>query len=242
MFRFTAAILLVVQLLSTVTSHSVLNIQSREGQFPYPIIGSDEPADTATLGTFLNHMSINTRNLTASVKFYSEVLGFRKLFTLQISKTYSITYLAHAHGGRNGTGYQTVLEMNREKNNAQGLLEIVYVDIPINKSEFSAPHVNKFGHLGIVVPDTPTFQERLDRMPDVSVLKRYGEAFTELGTDLAVGPAVGLPSAMVEKLDEEEREAIVRGFGESVVPLIFITDPDGNFIEVQPQEGASLIG
>ncbi|RKK91637.1 hypothetical protein BFJ70_g17802 [Fusarium oxysporum] len=39
-------------------------------------------------------------------------------------QTYSITYLAHAHGSENGTGSQTALELNCEKNNAQGLLEI----------------------------------------------------------------------------------------------------------------------
>jgi lactoylglutathione lyase len=242
MVRLLSAVLFGAQLFSTVTSHSILGMLPRQGEFPYPIIGSDIAADSATTGTFLNHMAINTRNLTASIEFYTELLGFRKLFTLQITKTYSITYLAHAQGGRNGTGYQTALEMNREKNNAQGLIEICYVDVPVKNIESGAQHPNTFGHIGIVVPDIQAFQERLDTMPHISVLKRSGEPFVELDPSIVVGPAVGLLPDIVEQLDEEERKAIVKNFGQSVEPLIFIADPDGNFIEVQPQEGAALVG
>ncbi|KAJ4118727.1 hypothetical protein NW768_010787 [Fusarium equiseti] len=242
MVRILSALLVGAQFLSTVTSHSILNMLPREGQYPYPIVGTDEPANYATTGTFLNHMAINTRNLTASIEFYSKVLGFRKLFTLQITKAFSITYLAHAHGGKNGTGYQTALEMNREKNNAEGLLEICYLDVPVKNIESGAQHPNTFGHIGIVVPDIQALQERLDTMPDVSVLKRFGQPFIELDTKTVVGPAVGLLPDLVEQLDEEERRAIVQNFGQSVEPLIFISDPDGNFIEVQPQESPSLVG
>ncbi|WXC63571.1 hypothetical protein SNK03_009395 [Fusarium graminearum] len=79
-------------------------------------------------------------------------------------------------------------------------------------------------------------------MPHISVLKRSGEPFVELDPNLVVGPAVGLLPDIVEQLDEDERKAIVRNFGQSVESLIFVADPDGNFIEVQPQEGASLVG
>ncbi|RBR19164.1 uncharacterized protein FIESC28_05629 [Fusarium coffeatum] len=242
MVRFLSSLLFGAQFLSTVTSHSILNMLPREGQYPYPIVGTDEPADYATTGIFLNHMAINTRNLTASLDFYSKVFGFRKVFTLQITKAFSITYLAHAHGGKNGTGYQTALEMNREKNNAEGLLEICYLDVPVKNIESGAQHPNTFGHIGIVVPDIQAFQERLDTMPDVSVPKRFGQPFIELDTKTVVGPAVGLLPDLVEQLEEDERQAIVQNFGQSVLPLIFISDPDGNFIEVQPQESPSLVG
>ncbi|UZP45368.1 hypothetical protein NXS19_013180 [Fusarium pseudograminearum] len=242
MVRILPAILIGAQLFSTAIPHSIVGMLPREGQYPYPIVGSDDPANSATLGTFLNHMAINTRNLTASIEFYTELLGFRKLFTLQITKAYSITYLAHAQGGKNGTGYQTALEMNREKNNAQGLLEISYADVPVKNIESGRQHPNTFGHIGIVVPDIQAFQERLDTMPHISVLKRSGEPFVELDPSLVVGPAVGLLPDIVEQLDEEERKAIVQNFGQSVESLIFVADPDGNFIEVQPQEGASLVG
>ncbi|RGP79049.1 hypothetical protein FLONG3_2955 [Fusarium longipes] len=242
MVQILSALLFGAQLISTVTSHSILGMLPREGEFPYPIVGSDEPADFATQGTFLNHMAINTRNLTASIQFYTELLGFRKLFTLQITKSYSITYLAHAHGGKNGTGYQTALEMNREKNNAQGLIEICFVDVPVKNIDSGAQHPNTFGHIGIVVPDIQAFQERLDTMPHISVLKRSGEPFVELDSSIVVGPAVGLLPKAVEQLDQEEREAIVQNFGQSVEALIFVADPDGNFIEVQGQEGFAIVG
>ncbi|KAF4332115.1 lactoylglutathione lyase [Fusarium beomiforme] len=217
-------------------------MRPREAQeYPYPTLGSDEPADWATTGYFINHLAISTRNLTASIDFYSGVLGLRKMFTLQVSKTYSITYLAHAHGGKNGTGYQTALELNREKNNAQGLLEILYVDIPNQNIESSSQHPNTFAHIGVVVPDIEAMQKRLETMPDVRFIKKYGEKFTEVTNDSEVGPAVGLSPGIVEQLSPEEREAIIQGLGPSVDSLIFIVDPDGNFIEIYPQEGPELV-
>ncbi|RBQ65451.1 hypothetical protein FVER14953_12093 [Fusarium verticillioides] len=163
------------------------------------------------------------------------------MFTLYVSKTYSITYLAHAHGGKNGTGYQTALELNREKNNAQGLLEIYYLDIPTKNIESSSQHPSTFAHIGLVVPDAQKTQERLEAMPDIKIVKKYGEKFTQLTDDLVIGPAVGLPPAVVAQLSLEEREAIVEGLGGGVDPLIFIVDPDGNFIEIQGEEGADLV-
>ncbi|CVK86211.1 uncharacterized protein FPRN_06284 [Fusarium proliferatum] len=244
MVRFLSTLLLGAQLILSAASHSIPNMlprRSGQHEFPYPVLGTDEPADYATTGYFINHFAISTRNLTASLDFYSRVLGFRKMFTLHVSKKYSITYLAHAHGGKNGTGYQTALELNREKNNAQGLLEIYYLDIPTKNIESSSQHPNTFAHIGLVVPDAQKIQERLETMPDVKIVKKFGEKFTELTDDLVIGPAVGLPPAVVAQLSLEEREAIVQGLESSVDPLIFIVDPDGNFIEIQGEEGADLV-
>ncbi|KAL9573066.1 hypothetical protein ACKAV7_002751 [Fusarium commune] len=225
MVRLLSTLFLGAQLISCVTSHSIPSIVPRTGQeYPYPVLGTDEPADWATTGYFINHFAISTRNLTASLEFYSKVLGFRKMFTLHVSKTYSITYLAHAHGGKNGTGYQTALELNREK--TLGIMP---------------RHPNTFAHIGLVVPDAQKIQERLETMPDVKIVKKFGEKFTELTDDLVIGPAVGLPPTVVAQLSLEEREAIVQGLGPSVDPLIFIVDPDGNFIEIQGEEGADLV-
>ncbi|EWG53723.1 hypothetical protein FVEG_12093 [Fusarium verticillioides 7600] len=242
MARYLSTLLFGAQLILSTLSHSIPNLLPRSEQdYPYPVLGSDEPADYATTGYFLNHFAISTRNLTASLDFYSRVLGFRKMFTLYVSKTYSITYLAHAHGGKNGTGYQTALELNRENNNAQGLLEIYYLDIPTKNIESSSQHPSTFAHIGLVVPDAQKTQERLEAMPDIKIVKKYGEKFTQLTDDLVIGPAVGLPPAVVAQLSLEEREAIVEGLGGGVDPLIFIVDPDGNFIEIQGEEGADLL-
>ncbi|KAF5559595.1 lactoylglutathione lyase [Fusarium phyllophilum] len=158
MVRFLSTLLLGAQLILSASSHSIPNMVPRSGQqeYPYPVLGSDDPADYATTGYFINHLAISTRNLTASLDFYSKVLGFRKMFTLHVSK-------------------------------------------------------------------------------------KYGEKFTELTDDLVIGPAVGLPPAVVAQLSLEEREAIVQGLGPRVDPLIFIVDPDGNFIEIQGEEGADLV-
>ncbi|PNP82657.1 hypothetical protein FNYG_03888 [Fusarium nygamai] len=133
------------------------------------------------------------------------------------------------------------MELNCEKNNAQGLLEIYYLDIPTKNIESSSQHPNTFAHIGLAVPDAQKTQERLETMPDVKIAKNYGEKFTEITDDLVIGPAVGLPPAVVAQLSLEEREAIVQGLGPSVDPLIFIVDPDGNFIEIQGEEGADLV-
>ncbi|KAF5692342.1 lactoylglutathione lyase [Fusarium circinatum] len=243
MVRLLPTLLLGARLILRVSSHSIPNMLPRSGQpqYPYPVLGSGVASDWGTTGYFINHFAISTRNLTASLDFYSGVLGFRKMFTLHVSKQYSITYLAHAHGGKNGTGYQTALELNREKNNAQGLLEIYYLDIPNKNIESSSQHPNTFAHIGLVVPEAQAIQERLEKMPDVKIVKRYGEKFTELTDDLVIGPAVGLPPSVVAQLSLEEREAIVQGLGPSVDPLIFIVDPDGNFIEIQGEEGGDLV-
>ncbi|KAM0234297.1 hypothetical protein ACHAPO_006685 [Fusarium lateritium] len=95
--------------------------------------------------------------------------------------------------------------MNREKNNAQGLLEICYVDVPVKNIDSGRQHPNTFGHIGIVVPDIQAFQQRLDKLPHISVLKRSGEPFVEIDPSIVVGPAVGLLPDIVEQLDEEER-------------------------------------
>ncbi|KAJ4247795.1 hypothetical protein NW762_013004 [Fusarium torreyae] len=235
MVKILPTILLGAQLLSTVVARSIPDVQPRETQkYPYPELGSDEPADWATLGYNINHFSLNIKNLTASVEFYSNVFGLRKLFTLQVSKTYSITYIGHSHGGKNGTGYQTAAELNREKNNAQGLIELIHVDVPNNHIEGTYKRPSTFGHIGLVVPDAQKVQERLDTMPHVQVLKKYGEPLESF--DSVVGPALGLSPEVVAQLDQEERDSILGGMGPSLVPLIYVVDPDDNFIEIQSQE------
>ncbi|KAF4945776.1 hypothetical protein FSARC_14359 [Fusarium sarcochroum] len=235
MVQILPTLLFGAQLLSTVVARSIPDVQPREAQkYPYPELGSDKPADWATTGYNINHFCLNVKNLTESVEFYSNVFGLRKLFTLQVSKTYSITYMGHSHGGKNGTGYQTAAELNREKNNAQGLIELIHVDVPNNSIEGTHKRPSTFAHIGLVVPDTKKVQERLDTMPHVQVLKKYGHPIDNL--DAVVGPALGLSPEVVAQLDQEEKKTILGGMGPSLVPLIFVVDPDDNFIEIQSQE------
>lgn len=85
--------------------------------------GNDPPAAPETQGYFINHLSLLVSNLTATREWYGEVLGLRHIFTFQLSPSYSLMYMGHSQGGRNGTGYQTGLEMTRDKNNMAGLME-----------------------------------------------------------------------------------------------------------------------
>ncbi|KAI8233343.1 Lactoylglutathione lyase [Colletotrichum sp. SAR 10_96] len=241
MVRLFTAIIIGSQLLGHVIGHALPQFQPRSTngtiQYPYPELGTDDPADYATTGYFINHLCINVKNLTASVDFYSNVFGLRKIFTLHVTEHYSITYMGHSHGGKNGTGYQTTLELNREKNNAEGLIELIYVDVPVNNIEAGIERPNTFAHIGMVVPDIKAMQSRLDDLPDVNVMKKYGESLPMGGK---VSGATGLPAEVLDQLSSAEKKQIEAALAPNTEPLIFVADPDGNLIEIQPQEGAAL--
>jgi lactoylglutathione lyase len=97
-----------------------------------PELGSDMPADLETTGYFSKHFSFIAKNLTGMVDFYTTIFGFRHFITIPVSEHVSFIYMGHAHGARNGSGYQTAAELAREKNNAAGLLELVYVNVTDN--------------------------------------------------------------------------------------------------------------
>ncbi|KAF4974807.1 hypothetical protein FZEAL_8331 [Fusarium zealandicum] len=244
MVQLISALLLGAQLLAPVLGHAVPHFQPRSAsngtiEYPYPELGTDTPADFATTGYFINHLCINVKNLTASVDFYSAAFGLRKIFTFHISPHYSITYMGHSHGGKNGTGYQTVAELNREKNNAEGLIELVHVDVPVNSIDSSGQRPNTFAHIGMVVPDMEATQTRLDSIPDINILKRLGDRIEMQGE---IAGATSLTAEAVSQLGAKELELISAVLGPSNEPLIFVADPDGNIIEIQPQEGAELVG
>jgi lactoylglutathione lyase len=193
-------------------------------------IGSDGAAQPETLGFFLNHLALIVSNLTASMEFYGDVLGMRHIFTAQLSPHYSITYMGHAQGGLNGTGFQTGDELLRGKNNAAGLLEFLYLDNAADEDErlASTRKANTFSHLGLMVPSLEKAQEWFDAH-GVNITKRIGEAGDGKP---AVLNAVGIGEAALK--NETEREAISQGQLMVGFPqLLVIEDPDGNMIEVQ---------
>lgn len=113
--------------------------------------GIDGPADPATASYFINHVGFVVSNLTATRDWYGEVLGMRHVFTVDLSSEYSskftvfgkgngtvlkncvnfevVMYMAHSQAGRNGRGYQTGAELERNKNNLGGLVEFVYYKV-----------------------------------------------------------------------------------------------------------------
>lgn len=114
-------------------------------------LGDSSPQPPATVGYNLNHLAITVPDLNATMDFYVNALGFRHIFTVPLGDKHSVTYLGYPHGGRNGTGYQTAEEMSREKNNAEGMLELLYSEvgacpcasllfIPVTRSPFPPAH------------------------------------------------------------------------------------------------------
>ncbi|KAK7433328.1 hypothetical protein QQZ08_000267 [Neonectria magnoliae] len=190
-------------------------------EFPYPELGSDEASDPATTGYFINHLCLNVKNLTESVNFYTEIFGLRKILTLHVSEHYSITYLGHSHGGKN--------DLRR----AQPGEEQCVNDLPA-----STKIPNTFGHIGMVVPDIKATQARLEAYGDsVEIIKSYDQNLF-LPSDIAT--ATSLSPDAVAQLSKEELDFILSVLIPFNKPLIFVNDPDGNMIEIQPQEGAAL--
>jgi lactoylglutathione lyase len=193
-------------------------------------ISTNSPAQLQNLGFFLNHLSLIVSNLTASKEFYGAVLGMRHVFTAQLSPHYSVTYMGHAQGGRNGTGFQTGGELLRNKNNAAGLLEFMFLDGAADQAErlASTRRANTFSHLGLIVPSLENVQEWFDSH-GVNVTKRIRETASEnerVRNALGIGEAA-LTNQTEKALLEQGQEMV--GFPQ----LLIVKDPDGNMIEVQ---------
>jgi lactoylglutathione lyase len=173
--------------------------------YPWPELGDDKPSPPATTGYFINHLALNVRNATRSIDWYNRAFGLRLLFTFHVSEHLTISYMAHAAGGKNGTGYQTAEEMNRDKNNRQGLLEMISLDIPNWDMPAGIKVPNTFSHIGMVVPNITETQKRLEAM-GANILKGSGEEF-KLEGGFAV--ASGLEAARAS-ISPEEEETMAR--------------------------------
>lgn len=210
--------------------------EGEEVEYPYADMGADTPADPATTSYFINHLSINVRNATESIKWYSNTFGMRLMFKLHVSKHFTITYMGHAHGGRNGTGYQTAAELIRDKNNAQGYIEFVEVIYPGWDLPSGLRVPNTFSHIGMVVPNVNETHERLVSQ-GANIIKAPYEPFVLPGW---FADGSGFPPRG-DEFSEEEFAAIEQILIPINTPSLFVADPDGNVIEVQNQEGSELV-
>ncbi|KAL4805878.1 hypothetical protein BDV18DRAFT_14272 [Aspergillus unguis] len=194
-------------------------------------VGTDGPAPPETLGYFINHFGLLTTDLSALKSFYQDILGMRLIFHVQLTDSYSVTYLGHAQGGRNGTGYQTGAELNRDKNNISGLLEIVQFNVSDDTLLGSTKRTNTFGHVGLIVPDIVKAQEYLTSK-GVETLKPYGQpiqTFTgPVNNAFGIGEYAGAHHAA--------KQALMDAQGLIGTPaLLMVADPDGNLVEIQQQ-------
>jgi lactoylglutathione lyase len=204
--------------------------------YPWAEPVDDTPSDPATKGYFINHLSINARNATETIDWYKKAFGLRLIFQLHVSEHFSISYMGHAQGGRNGTGYQTSAELNRDKNNIAGLLEILSVESPRWDLPAGIKVPNTFSHICMVVPNITATQERLKAL-GANIIKASGELPT---LDGPFASATGITQAG-DALSPEELDLILQTFVPLQTPLIFVADPDGNIIEVQNQEGSGVV-
>jgi lactoylglutathione lyase len=199
-------------------------------EYPISIPGDDVPSDPATTGYFINHLCINVRNATKTIDWYNRAFGLRLMFRLQVSEHFSISYMGHSHGGRNGTGYQTSEEITRNKNNVEGLLEILSLEYPGWDLPAGIKMPNTFSHIGMVVPNITDTQVRLEAM-GANIFKKFGEPFTIEGP---FSDATGFTQAG-DAISKEEIDTIMETLGPGNTPLMFVADPDGTIIEVQNQ-------
>lgn len=197
-------------------------------------LGPDVRSDPATAGYFSNHISLNVRNLTASLEFYSNVLGLREIFTYRATEHMSVAYMGHSQGGRNGSAFQTSDEMNRLKNNALGLLEMLHLDIPDQDHLIpSAERSGTVGHIGFIVPDVEAAEAHIKTIPGIQILKAVGEPTPSRGP---IARANGLPPRAWAQVSEEERAQIEMVLSAVNTKFIYVADPDGNILEIQGRD------
>ncbi|KAK2759954.1 hypothetical protein FQN54_002690 [Arachnomyces sp. PD_36] len=193
-------------------------------------LGPNEPADPATLGYSVNHFGLVVKDLDATIDFYTKVIGMRHIFTYSASDKFSIAYIGHSHGGKNGTGYQTTEEMLREKNNSGGLMEFLHLKGGNSAPLSSETRTTTFSHVGLIVPDIKATQDRMDKF-GIKVLKRIGEIPTPGGP---LDNAFALGDDMTN--DQAVIAAALRGIaGIGFEDFLVVADPDGNLIEIQQQ-------
>lgn len=205
-------------------------------EYPYVTTGPEDASDPATTGYFVNHVDLNVNNITRSVEFYTKVFGMRKMFTYHLTEHFSITYLAHSGGGKNGTAYQTTEELIRFKNNDAGKLELVSLDIEGKDIPGPPRMTSTISHLGIIVPDIPATQARLEEF-GVTIYKKVGDPLPSTGymaNPYSLGDATNL--------SPKEWADIQAAMSQLNMLNIFAADPDGNLLEILPLDEPNLFG
>lgn len=137
--------------------------------------------------------------------------------------------MGFSHGGKNGTGYQTGEELYSEKNNIEGLIEILAQSNTSAPFEPSTKTPNTFSHIGLIVPDIYAAQSRMEKH-GVPILKKVGSPI-KWGSEAAAAFGFNKAHATVQEARAALEGIATIGFD----AFLIIKDPDGNMIEVQQQ-------
>jgi len=219
------------------TAASCFFVFPATAQFENYVFGPDEYPPLPTVGFKFNHFSIIVGDLAASMHFYTTVLGMRELFTYHATDYFKLAYLGYPSGGHNGTGYQSPLEMLRDKNNMQGLVEFLYyapnaTDPSPKLPEASSKKTNTFSHMGLIVPDIKVARQRFLEY-NVSIIADIGEVNPD---PVKIHRAlIAYGTGLLPEGSDKVVEEIMKSLGNSGQEAMIIEDPDGNIIEVQPQ-------
>ncbi|KAI8624681.1 Glyoxalase/Bleomycin resistance protein/Dihydroxybiphenyl dioxygenase [Xylariaceae sp. FL1651] len=196
------------------------------------VVGPEVP-DPDTTAYNLNHFALNVKNATRSIDFYTQAFGMRLMLTVQATEHFPLSYLAYSTGEKNGTGYQTTDELIRNQHNSQGLMELINYNNPNNDLPASTAATNTFSHVGLIVPDIDATQGRLEKY-GVMFYKKVGGSFE------GEGPLANAFGLNASEISQAELGALLGLFNVLTENAIFVADPDGNVLEILPQDGASL--
>ena len=199
------------------------------------VLGDDGPADPATLGYTLNHFSLLVNDMEASMHFYGKILGMRHIFTFHASSTFEVVYMGYSHGGKNGTGFQTAEELYREKQNIEGLIELIQTKRckknDASGFQSSTKRPNTFSHVGLAVPDIESVQARMTQF-GVEILKPFGKMPVP-GT--ATGNLLDKAFGIAAYTEAEQKETLAGIANLGFADFLIVADPDGNLLEIQSQ-------
>ncbi|ODQ50172.1 Glyoxalase/Bleomycin resistance protein/Dihydroxybiphenyl dioxygenase [Saitoella complicata NRRL Y-17804] len=126
-----------------------------------PVTGTDGPQPEETIGFNLNHLCIRIRDPEVSLKFYRDVLGLRRIFTVD-GNAYTVYYLGYP---KDAGKHQSGEELLNERLHRSGLLELIHVHGSENDNwpayTQDHPYRRGFCHIGITVPDMHAAMARM---------------------------------------------------------------------------------
>ncbi|KAK9378721.1 Glyoxalase/Bleomycin resistance protein/Dihydroxybiphenyl dioxygenase [Kockiozyma suomiensis] len=178
----------------------------------------------------LNHFMIRIRDPKISLPFYTDIMGMRIVFTMNVGP-FTIYYLGYPSTDEHRADLKKFsLDTLPVMQHTLGLLELYHV----HGSEKQEPgYVSTgndplrglgFGHLGFTVPDVPAAIERLTKL-GVKVFKPLGVSSRET-----------IPLSEWEESRGIGKGTIHENYHNIFKQIAFVQDPDGYIVELVPQD------